>query len=84
LAPSVRKSHLLKTSPRIKKILRLDDTDNKKSLAQILLTFSKKRNRSGDALKDFTTDEINKKIQRENVIHLAILLLHRFRRSNIV
>jgi hypothetical protein len=34
--------------------------------------------------KDFTTDEINKKIQRENVIHLAIQLLHPFRRSNIV
>jgi hypothetical protein len=48
----------------------LDDTDNiKKSLAQILL-YLFKRNRFGDALEDFTTDEINK-IQRENVIHLC-------------
>jgi hypothetical protein len=50
--------------------MRLDDTDNiKKSLAQILLLF-KKRNRLAMLWKDFTTDEINKKIQRENVIHL--------------
>jgi hypothetical protein len=38
----------------------LDDTDIKKSLAQILLfLFKEKRNRFGDAL-DFTTDEIKK------------------------
>jgi predicted kinase len=57
------KSHLLKEHQRIKKILRLDDTDNiKKSLAQILLYLFRKKNRSGDALEGFTTDEINKKI----------------------
>jgi hypothetical protein len=55
---------LLKTSPTIKNIA-LDDTTISKSLAQILL-YLKKRNRFGDALEDFTTDEINKKIQRES------------------
>jgi hypothetical protein len=48
------KSHLLKNITTDKKILRLDDTDNiKKSLAQIYFIFSKKRNRSGDALEGF-------------------------------
>jgi hypothetical protein len=40
--------------------LRLDDTDNiKKSLANSALSFQEKN--FGDALEDFTTDEINKK-----------------------
>jgi predicted kinase len=48
------KSHLLKNITTDKKILRLDDTDNiKKSLAQFYFTFSRKRNRSGDALEGF-------------------------------
>jgi dephospho-CoA kinase len=58
------KSHLLKTLQRIK-ILRLDDTDNiKKSLAQILLYLFKEKE-TVLRCSDFTTDEINKKIQRE-------------------
>jgi hypothetical protein len=52
--------------------LRLDDTDNIKKIisANSTFTFSKKRNRLA-MLWNFTTDEINKKIQRENVIHLC-------------
>lgn len=67
------KSHLLKNIVTEKKILRLDDTDNiKKSLAQILLYLFKEQETVLAMLwKDFTTDEINKKIQRENVIHLC-------------
>ena len=69
----VGKSHLLKNITTDKKILRLDDTDNiKKSLAQILLFLYKDKETVLAVLwKDFTTDEINKKIQRENVIHLC-------------
>nr|QJS06638.1 recombinase XerC [Flavobacterium sp.] len=67
------KSHLLKNITTEKKILRLDDTDNiKKSLAQILLyLFKEKETVLAILWKDFTTEEINKKIQRENVIHLC-------------
>lgn len=69
----VGKSHLLKNITTDKKVLRLDDTDNiKKSLAQILLYFHKEKETVFDILwKDFTVDEINKKIQRENTIHLC-------------
>ena len=69
----VGKSHLLKNITTDKKVLRLDDTDNiKKSLAQILLyLFKEKETVLAMLWKDFTTDEINKKIQRENVIHLC-------------
>jgi hypothetical protein len=65
--------------------LRLDDTDNIKKIisANSTLPFQGKETVLAMLWKDFTTDEINKKIQRENVIHLVILL-HRFRRSNIV
>jgi hypothetical protein len=53
--------------------LRLTIPDNiKKSLAQILLyLFKEKETVLAMLWKDFTTDEINKKIQRENVIHLC-------------
>lgn len=69
----VGKSHLLKNITTDKKILRLDDTDNiKKSLAQILLyLFKEKETVLALLWKDFTTEEINKKIQRENVLHLC-------------
>jgi hypothetical protein len=71
LAPSVRVNRIcLKNITTDKKILRLDDTDNiKKSLAQILLYLFKEK-KPFWRCSDFTTDEINKKIQRENVIHL--------------
>ena len=67
------KSHLLKNIVTDKKILRLDDTDNiKKPLAQILLyLFKEKETVLAMLWKDFSNDEINKKIQRENVIHLC-------------
>jgi len=67
------KSHLLKNITTDKKTLRLDDTENiKKSLAQILLfLFKEKETVLAMLWKDFTTDEINKKIQRENMIHLC-------------
>jgi hypothetical protein len=67
------KSHLLKNLTIDKKVLRLDDTDNiKKSLAQILLfLFKEKETVLAVLWKDFTTEEVNKKIQRENVIHLC-------------
>jgi hypothetical protein len=56
------KSHLLKKTSPLKKNIAFDDTDNiKKSLAQILL-YLFKRNRLAMLWKDFTTDEINKKI----------------------
>lgn len=69
----VGKSHLLQNFETDKKILRLDDTDNfKKSLAQILLYLFKEKEAVLAMLwKDFTSDEINKKIQRENTIHLC-------------
>jgi Phage integrase family len=67
------KSHLLKNLTVDKKILRLDDADNvKKSLAGILLYLFKEKETVLEMLwKDFTTDEINKKIQRENTTHLC-------------
>jgi hypothetical protein len=39
----------------------LDDTDNIKKIISANSAFQGKRNRFGDALEDFTTDEINKK-----------------------
>lgn len=67
------KSHLLKNITTNKKVLRLDDSDNiKKSLSQILLyLFQEKETVLAVLWKDFTLEEINKKIQRENVIHLC-------------
>jgi hypothetical protein len=62
LAPSVRKSHLLKNTPRIKKILRLDDTDNIKKSWRKFYFFQGKETVLAMLWKDFTTDEINKKI----------------------
>ena len=69
----VGKSHLLKNITTDKKVLRLDDTESiKKSLAQILLyLFKEKETVLAVLWKDFTIDEINKKIQRENVLHLC-------------
>jgi len=67
------KTHLLKNIDIDKKVLRLDDTENiKKSLAQILLfLFKEKETVLAMLWKDFTTEEINKKIQRENTMHLC-------------
>jgi hypothetical protein len=49
----------------------LDDTDNiKKIISANSLSFQRKRNRFGDTLEDFTTDEINKK-SNVKVIHLC-------------
>jgi hypothetical protein len=69
----VGKSHLLKNITTSKKILRLDDCENfKKSLAQILLYLYKEKEAVLEILwKDFTIDEINKKIQRDNTISLC-------------
>jgi hypothetical protein len=51
-----------RTLQQIKKILRLDDTDNiKKIISKFYFSFSKKKKPFCDALEDFTTDEINKK-----------------------
>lgn len=67
------KSHVLKNITTGKKVLKLDDTEAiKKSLVQILLHFHKEKVTVNSLLwKDFTADEIVKKIQRENVIHLC-------------
>lgn len=67
------KTHLLKNIAIDKKVLRLDDTENiKKSLAQILLfLFKEKETVLAMLWKDFTSEEINKKIQRENTMHLC-------------
>lgn len=67
------KTHLLNNLETEKKILRLDDTEAiKKSLVQILLYLYKDKSTISAILwKDFTIDEIKKKIQRENIIHLC-------------
>lgn len=67
------KSHILKNLQTEKKILRLDDTEAiKKSLVQILLYLYKDKKTVASILwKDFSIDEIKKKIQRENIIHLC-------------
>jgi hypothetical protein len=67
------KSHILSNIESDKKILRLDDTDNiKKSLANILLyIFKDKETVLAVLWKDFTTEEINKRIQRENAMNLC-------------
>jgi hypothetical protein len=65
------KSHLLKNITTDKKILRLDDTDNIKKIISANSTLPRKETVLAMLWKDFTTDEINKKIQRENVIHLC-------------
>lgn len=69
----VGKSHLLKNITTDNKILRLDDTENiKKSLIQILLYLYKEKEAVLKMLwKDATLEEINKKVQRENTIHLC-------------
>ncbi|CAA9203367.1 tyrosine-type recombinase/integrase [Flavobacterium collinsii] len=71
------KTHLLKNIAIDKKVLRLDDTENiKKSLAQILLfLFKEKETVLAMLWKDFTTEEINKKIQRENTMHLCYTII---------
>lgn len=67
------KSHILNNLETTKHILRLDDTDAiKKSLVQILLYLHKHKETVNTILwKDFSVVEIEKKIQRENVIHLC-------------
>ncbi len=67
------KSHILSNIQSDKKIMRLDDTDNiKKSLANILLyIFKDKETVLAILWKDFTTEEINKRIQRENAMNLC-------------
>ena len=67
------KTHILKNIESSKKILKLDDTEAiKKSLIQILLYLYKDKQTVNSILwKDFTNDEIIKKIQRENIIHLC-------------
>lgn len=67
------KSHLLKNIKTDKKVLKIDDSENiKKTLAQILLYLYQDQQTVLTVLwKDFTLDEINKKIQRENIIHLC-------------
>lgn len=69
----VGKSHLLENIKTTKKILRLDDTDSiKQSLVQILLYLFKDKETVNSVLwKDFTTEEIKKKIQRQNIAHLC-------------
>ncbi|NRT13587.1 site-specific integrase [Flavobacterium sp. 14A] len=69
----VGKTHLLKNITTDKKVLKLDDTENiKKSLVQILLyLFKEKETVLAMLWKDFSTDEVSKKIQRENVINLC-------------
>ena len=67
------KSHLLENIETTKKILRLDDTESiKKSLVQILLYLYKDKETVLSYLwEEFTIDEIKKKVQRENTIHLC-------------
>lgn len=67
------KSHLLKQITTDKKILKLDDCENiKKTLAQILLHLYKEKETVLAVLwQGFTDDEVNKKIQRENTLHLC-------------
>lgn len=69
----VGKSHLLENIKTTKKILRLDDTSSiKQSLVQILLYLYKDKETVNSVLwKDFTLDEIKKKVQRQNVAHLC-------------
>lgn len=67
------KTHILNNLETEKKVLKLDDTEAiKKSLVQILLFLYKNKNTINSILwKDFTVDEIKKKIQRENIVHLC-------------
>ena len=67
------KTHILNNLETTKKILKLDDTEAiKKSLIQILLYLYKEKQTISTLLwKDFTLNEIQKKIQRENIIHLC-------------
>lgn len=69
----VGKSHLLKNIETDKKVLRLDETDNiKKSLASILLMiYADKETVLSVLWKDFDKEEIDKKIQRENIVSLC-------------
>jgi integrase/recombinase XerD len=67
------KTHILNNLETTKKVLKLDDTEAiKKSLVQILLYLHKDKKLINSILwKDFSVEEITKKIQRENIIHLA-------------
>jgi hypothetical protein len=61
---------LLKNITTDKKILRLDDTDYQKIMAQFYFIFSRK-NRLAILWKILQPMKSTKKIQRENVIHLC-------------
>lgn len=67
------KSHLLNNIGTSKKLLKIDDHENiKKTLTQILLYLYKDTQTVLNIIwKDFTLDEINKKIQRENIVNLC-------------
>ncbi|MEP5428838.1 MAG: tyrosine-type recombinase/integrase, partial [Flavobacteriaceae bacterium] len=69
----VGKSHLLENLKTNRKILRLDDSESiKQSLVQILLYLYKDKDTVNAILwKDFTIEEIKKKIQRQNISHLC-------------
>ena len=67
------KSHILNNIETDKKILKIDDSENiKKTLANILLYLYKDSKTVLNILwKDFEIDEINKKIQRDNIANLC-------------
>ena len=69
----VGKSHLLENLKTEKKILRIDDSESiKKTLISILLHLHKSQTTVISLLwKDFTVEEVNKKIQRENITSLC-------------
>jgi len=73
----VGKSHLLEIFQSQKRILRLDDTESiKKSIANILIYLHKSKEAVFNLIwKDFTIDEIEKRIQRENTNSLCELLI---------
>lgn len=80
------KSHLLKNITTTKKILKIDDSENiKKTLAQILLYLYQDQQSVLSLLwKDFTLEEINKKIQRENIIHLCDTIIASVKKQEYV
>lgn len=72
------KSHLLEQIETDKKVLRFDDTERiKTTLSQTLLyLYKNEKNAVLEAIwNDFSTPEIQKKIQRENIINLCDILM---------
>jgi len=80
------KTHLLNNIQTDKKILRLDDTESiKKSLIQILLYLYQDKDHIRKLLwSDFNLKEIEKKIQRENVIHLCDTIISSVKKQEYV